>query len=199
VSIAHDRLKQWLPRNKNFFRNSLLTAHPYQIAGLGLHRLLSLGCLQLQNDLDLYFNPKLMLPQRLAWHVRHLPIFKTPKKPDRRIFTNLTEAQSVSMYPYTKVTWDKAEYLKLESATCLIIDGPLKAFLTNLCTKATTFEFQHKYEDSLDIKLAKIQIAARQKQEQMMKAATETKKALTQLQTDQAPNNVHNKLAALRN
>jgi hypothetical protein len=100
------------------------------------------------------------------------------------------------MYPYTKVAWDKAEYLKLKSATLLIIDGPLKAFLTDLC-KAITFKFQHKYKDSLDIKLAEIQITARQKQEQMAKAATETKKALVQLQTDQAPNNVHNKLATL--
>jgi hypothetical protein len=111
-----------------------------------------------------------MFPQRLAWRVQqHLPIFKTPKQPKRQIFQNLTEAQSVTMYPYTKVTWNKAEYLKLEPVSCLIIDSPLKAFLADL-RKATTFKFHQKYKDSLDIKLAEIQIAAHQKQEHMAKA-----------------------------
>jgi hypothetical protein len=197
VAIAHDWLKLWLPRNKTFFRHSPLTAHPYQIVGLGLHRLLSLGCAQLRTDLDVYFNKELTLPQRLAWRVRHLPIFKTPEQPERRIFQNSTEAHTATMYPYTKVTWDKAEYIKLEPALRLIIDGPLKAFLADLC-KATTYEFHQKYEESLDIKLAEIQIAARQKQEQMAKAATETKKALNQLQQQQ-PQTVQDELAALRN
>jgi hypothetical protein len=197
VAIAHDWLRLWLPRNKNFFRNDPLTAHPYQIVGLGLHRLLSLGCFQLRSDLDVYFNKELTLPQRLAWRVRHLPIFQTPERPECRIFKNAAEGNNATMYPYNKVTWDKAEYLKLEPALRLAIDGPLKAFLTDLC-KATTYEFHQKYEESLDIKLAEIQIAARQKQEQLSKAAAETKKAL-ELIKRQPPQSVQNELAALRN
>jgi hypothetical protein len=53
MAIAHDWLKLWLPRNKHFSQHSPLTAHPYQIIGLGLHCLLSLGCPQLHADLDL--------------------------------------------------------------------------------------------------------------------------------------------------
>jgi hypothetical protein len=198
VAIAHDWLKLWLPRNKNFFScNEPLTAHPYQIVGLGLHCLLSLGCLQLRSNLDVYFNKELTLPQQLAWRVRHLPIFRTPERPECRIFKNTAEAQSETMYPYNKVTWDKAEYLKLEPALRLILDGPLKAFLADLC-KATTFEFHQKYEESLDIKLAEIQIAARQKQEQITRAASETKKAL-ELAQRQPPQSVQDELTALRN
>jgi hypothetical protein len=197
VAIAHDWLKLWLPRNKTVLRQSPLTLHPYQIVGIGLHRLLSLGCLELRNELDTFFNKELTLPQRLAWRVRHLPLFKTHESPERRIFQNSTEAQSATMYPYTKVTWDKSEYAKLESGARIIIDGPLKAFLTDLC-RATTFEFHQKYEEDLDIKLAEIQIAARQKQEQTLKAAEETRKALEQIQR-QGATNVQAELTELRN
>jgi hypothetical protein len=96
----------------------------FQIVGLGLHRLLSLGCLQLCTDLDLYFNKEVTLPQRLAWCIQHLPIFKNTKYPECQIF---------KMYPYTKITWDKAEYIKLENTSCLTINATLKSFLSNLC------------------------------------------------------------------
>ena len=102
-----------------------------------------------------------MMPQRLAWQARHLPLFKTSKSPERRIFQNSTEAQHNTMYPYTKVTWDKTKYHKLEFGSRLIIKGLLKTFLTGLC-QATIFEFHHKYEEDLDIRLTEIQIAARQ-------------------------------------
>jgi hypothetical protein len=194
LDIATNWLCLWLPKNQKLLRRDPLTIKEDQVVGIIFERLLTIGCYELRNDLDNFFNEDLKFHFMLAAKLRAQPRFRSAEAPEKRIFRNREEADANGMYPFTKVTWDHTEYDKLEAAT-RIIEKPLTSFLELLC-KETTFKFQQDYEDELNYRLAELQVKARVKKAAALSAAAATATALENAKKA-TPESVQNTIAKL--
>jgi hypothetical protein len=179
LDIATNWLSLWLPKNAKLLRRTPLTIKEDQVVGIIFERLLNNGDgHDLRMDLNNFFNQELKFPHMLAAKLRAQPRFKSKEAPEKRIFRTRADADAEGMYPFTKVTWDPAEYERLEAAI-RVIEKPLTDFLAHLC-KETTFRFQEEYDAELEYKLAELKVEARLKKQAVLSAATATAKALAQ-------------------
>jgi hypothetical protein len=179
LDIATNWLSLWLPKNAKLLRRTPLTMSEEQVVGLIFERLLHFGDgHDLRMDLDNFFNQGLKLPHMLAANLRAQPRFKNKEDPEKRIFRNREDADAETMYAFTKVTWAPNEFGRLEAAI-RVIEKPLTAFLSLLCTE-TTFRFQEEYDAELEYKLAELKVEARLKKQATMTAAAATAKALAE-------------------